>query len=74
MEFAMMDELVKKSLEKGIKTIYGYYYPTQKNKMVKEFYETQGFELLSCDSDGNKTYKLELDNYENKNNVIEVKE
>ena len=74
MEFAMMDELVKKSLEKGIKTIYGYYYPTQKNKMVKEFYETQGFELLSCDNDGNKTYKLELDNYENKNNVIEVKE
>ena len=74
MEFAMMDELVKKSLEKGIKTIYGYYYPTQKNKMVKEFYETQGFELLSCDSEGNKTYKLELDNYENKNNVIEVKE
>ncbi len=74
MEFAMMDELVRRSLEKGIKTIYGYYYPTQKNKMVKEFYETQGFELLECDSDGNKTYKLELDNYENKNNVIEVKE
>ncbi len=73
MEFAMMDELARRAQEKGIKTIYGYYYPTQKNKMVKEFYESQGFELLNCDNEGNKTYKMELDNYEKKNNVIEVK-
>lgn len=74
MEFAMMDALVKKALERGVKTIYGYYYPTAKNKMVKEFYDIQGFELVSEDADGNKTYKLDISqNYENKNKVIEVK-
>ncbi|SFP34713.1 HAD-superfamily phosphatase, subfamily IIIC/FkbH-like domain-containing protein [Butyrivibrio proteoclasticus] len=74
MEFAMMDALVKKALERGVKTIYGYYYPTAKNKMVKEFYDIQGFELVSEDAEGNKTYKLDISqNYENKNKVIEVK-
>ncbi len=72
MEFAMMDELVKKAKEKNIKTIYGYYYPTLKNKMVKEFYDLQGFTLVNEDDNGNKTYQLDVDNYENKNNVIEV--
>ncbi len=76
MEFAMMDKLVEKAKEKGIKTIYGYYYPTLKNKMVKDFYSTtQGFEEISCDSEGNKIYKLDISNgYTNKNNVIEVYE
>ncbi|MBE5837132.1 HAD-IIIC family phosphatase [Butyrivibrio sp.] len=74
MEFAMMDALVKKALERGVKTIYGYYYPTAKNKMVKEFYDIQGFDLVSEDADGNKTYKLDISqNYENKNKVISVK-
>ncbi len=73
MEYAMLDELVKESLQKGIKTIYGYYYPTLKNKMVKDFYDLQGFELINEDEEGNKTYKLEINsNYENKNKVIEV--
>ena len=74
MEFAMMDALVEKARERGIKTIYGYYYPTAKNKMVKEFYDIQGFDLVSEDADGNKTYKLDISqNYENKNKVISVK-
>ncbi len=75
MEFAMLDSLVKKAKERGIKTIYGYYYPTIKNKMVSDFYKLQGFEQISCDENGNKTYKLDISNgYENKNNVIEVKD
>lgn len=74
MEFAMMDALVKKALERGVKTIYGYYYPTAKNKMVKEFYDIQGFDLVSEDAEGNKIYKLDISqNYENKNKVISVK-
>ena len=72
MEFAMMDELVRKAKEANIETIYGYYYPTLKNKMVKEFYDLQGFTLESEDEKGNKTYKLNVDGYKNKNNVIEV--
>ncbi len=74
MEFAMMDELVKRAKEHGIKTIYGYYYSTFKNKMVKDFYDLQGFTLVNEDSNGNKTYKLDVDSYEYKNNVIEVSE
>ncbi len=75
MEYAMLDSLVKKAKERNIKTIYGYYYPTQKNKMVSDFYKLQGFEEISCDDKGNKVYKLDISNgYKNKNNVIEVKE
>ncbi len=75
MEFAMMDMLVKKAKERNIKTIYGYYYPTVKNKMVIDFYDLQGFQEISCDEQGNKIYKLDISNgYTNKNNVIEVEE
>ena len=75
MEFAMMDMLVKKAKERNIKTIYGYYYPTMKNKMVNNFYDLQGFEEISCDEQGNKKYKLDISKgYTNKNNVIEVEE
>ena len=73
MEFAMMDSLVKKALERGIKTIYGYYYPTAKNKMVKDFYLLQGFEKIEEDADQNATFKFDLTKeYTNKNNVINV--
>lgn len=75
MEFAMMDKLVEKAKSRNIKTIYGYYYPTLKNKMVKNFYDLQGFTEISCDENGNKVYKFEVSNdYINKNNVIEVSE
>ncbi len=75
MEFAMMDELVRRAKEKNIKAIYGYYYPTLKNKMVSNFYDLQGFEEISCDDEGNKVYKLDISKgYINKNNVIEVYE
>ena len=74
MEFAMMDMLVKKAKERNIETIYGYYYPTAKNKMVNNFYDIQGFEQVSSDEEGNKVYKLDISNYKNKNNVIEVEE
>ena len=38
MEFAMMDELVEKAKKARVKKIIGYYYPTAKNAMVKDFY------------------------------------
>ena len=46
MEFAMMDTLVKKASENGIKSIKGFYYPTAKNMMVKNFYDLQGFKKI----------------------------
>ncbi|MBO5520443.1 MAG: HAD-IIIC family phosphatase, partial [Eubacterium sp.] len=75
MEFAMMDALVKKARESGIRTIFGYYYPTAKNAMVKEFYAGQGFAKVSEDEEGNTVWKFEIrDSYESKQDVIEVKE
>lgn len=72
MEFAMMDELAAKAKERGIKTIYGYYYPTAKNKMVKDFYSLHGFDMIEEDGEGNRTYKLEVSAYVPKNKVIKV--
>ena len=73
MEFAMMDELVDKCREAKIKKIIGYYYPTAKNAMVKDFYAMQGFTKQSEDSEGNTIWEFEItDSYEKKQHVIEV--
>lgn len=75
MEFAMMDTLVHRCMDRGIKTIYGYYYPTAKNAMVKEFYALQGFDKLEEDADENTKWCYRIsDTYEEKNKVIDVEE
>ncbi len=73
LEYAMMDELVKRCKEKGVKRIIGHYYPTAKNNMVKEFYALQGFEKISEDDKGNTDWLFEIDDdYQLKNEVIKV--
>ena len=73
MEFAMMDELVKKCTERKVSTIFGYYYPTAKNAMVKEFYALQGFEKISEDEDGNTVWRFDIkEDYAKKNRYIDV--
>ena len=72
MELAMLDGLAGRCLAEGIETLYGYYYPTAKNNMVREFYGQLGFEKLAEDKEGNAEWKLSLAGYENKNHVIEV--
>ena len=74
MEFAMMDVLVQKSKLSGIKEIRGYYYPTAKNGMVKNFYALQGFHKKSEDEQGNSIWSLDITNYENKNKFIEIEQ
>lgn len=75
MEHAMLDTLVKKALSKGITRINGYYYPTAKNSMVKEFYGRMGFDKVSEDADGNSVWTMDIDmNYNNKNKAIKVVE
>ena len=51
MEDAMMDTLVAEAAARGIKTIVGYYYPTAKNAMVREFYAQFGF-AKTADEEG----------------------
>ncbi len=74
MEFAMMDTLVKKCKEQGIETIYGYYYPTAKNKMVKDFYSLHGFEKIKENEQGDTIWKIDVSKYKEKNKVIKVEE
>jgi FkbH-like protein len=75
MEFAMMDILIKRCIEKGITTIIGYYYPTVKNAMVKDFYSNQGFIKDYEDKYGNTKWKLTIENsYTNKNKTIKVED
>lgn len=72
MELAMLDTLVEKCRNAGIETIRGYYYPTAKNKMVKELFATFGFSKVSEDEAGNTVWELPVADYENKNHVIAV--
>ncbi len=65
MENAMMDTVVATAKTQGIDTIYGYYYPTAKNAMVKDFYEQFGFTLENEDEQGNRTWKLDVAAYKN---------
>lgn len=72
MEQAMLDQLVEKCTDAGIETIYGYYYPTKKNKMVKELYQTFGFIRISENENGDTVWKLETAGYEKQNHYIQV--
>ncbi len=72
MEFAMLDELVRRAKEKSIKKIVGYYYPTAKNSMVRELYGKFGFEKVSEDDSGNTIWHLDIDDYTKKNVHISV--
>ena len=73
MEYAMMDELVEKAQKKKIKKLVGYYYPTAKNGMVREFYALQGFTKQSEDEEGNSIWEFIIpDEYQKKQKVIEL--
>lgn len=73
MEFAMMDQLVAQAQAAGIRRILGYYYPTAKNAMVKDFYGTMGFEKISEDEAGNTVWAFEIPaEYTKKQDVIEI--
>ena len=72
MELAMLDALCERAKERGLKTLTGYYYPTAKNKMVKDLYQSFGFTQVSFDEDGNTVWTLPLDGYTCKNKYINV--
>lgn len=75
MEYAMMDVLVQKCCQLGIKRIRGHYYPTAKNSIVKNFYYSMGFNKVQEDTLGNSEWQLEIsDNYVMKNEVIELED
>lgn len=73
MEFAMLDSLVKRAKEEGIKTIRGYYYKSPKNAMVTDLYTIFGFETVSRNEEtGDAVFELKTENYTDKNNIIKI--
>jgi len=57
METAMMDVLFRKCRDRGISRVLGYYYPTAKNGMVRDFYAHQGFTKIREDTDGSTVWE-----------------
>ena len=71
-EDLMLDMLAKKAREKNCESLTGYYYPTNKNFMVKDHYKNFGFELVSSDENNNTVWKLNLNNYQPRNKFIAI--
>lgn len=72
MELAMLDELVEQCRTRGIRTIYGYYYQTAKNAMVRELFGTFGFTKTEQFENGDSTWMLPVASYEKRNHVIQI--
>lgn len=73
MEYAMMDSIVEACQACGIEKIIGYYYPTAKNAMVKDFYGMMGFEKAEETDTGVTTWHFTVPaDYVPKNDVIAV--
>ncbi len=70
MEYAMMDEIIAYCLREKIRTIRGYYYPTAKNAMVKDFYRLQGFTKVSENENGNSEWMLDVSGCIGKKNKV----
>ena len=72
MEDAMMDIMVANAAARGVKTIRGYYYPTAKNAMVREFYASFGFEKVEETEDGSTTWQLDVAAYQPKHPHMKI--
>lgn len=72
LEEAMLDELVDLCKEKSIKNIYGYYFPTAKNAMVKNLYSKFGFVKINENDKGDSVWKYKVADHIRKNNIIKI--
>ena len=72
MEQAMMDSLMTECKVRGIKIVKGYYYPTAKNKMVKEFFAQFDYTKTNEDENGNAIWERTVEDYQNLNRYIKV--
>ena len=73
MEDAMMDTLMRHAAARGIEKIVGYYYPTAKNAMVREFYAQFGF-AKTQESEQGTTWELNVADYLPRNPHMKIEE
>ena len=59
-ESAFMDFLLNDLKQRGILKVSATYIPSKKNEQTENFYEKNGFELISTTENGTKNYTLEL--------------
>lgn len=71
MEDVMMDVLMEEARERGIEVVYGYYYPTTKNGMVKEFFKQMGFEIVAKNKDRD-VWVMNVGDYAKRNKHIKI--
>jgi predicted enzyme involved in methoxymalonyl-ACP biosynthesis len=67
-----MNHVVKKAQASGHKRLIGEFIPTAKNQLVAEFYDKLGF-VRVAESDGARTYHLDLDGYQFRSSPIQYK-
>ena len=72
MEQAMLDALAAEARARKVTVIYGYYYPTKKNKMVAGLYESFGFEKQGGTDEGGTVWRLSVESYQPLGKFIEV--
>ena len=72
-EFALMNELLKKAKAEGVKCIKGYFAPTKKNQPAEHFLEDCGF-ALSKEENKIKEYTFNFNEEFKKEILVEVKE
>lgn len=72
LELAMLDRLIQRCREAGLRTVTGHYYPTRKNGMVRDFFGILGFEKIREDEEGNTDWRLDVEAYEEKRPPIRV--
>ncbi len=75
MEVAMLDGLVARAKDRGIRTILGYYIPTPKNGMVQDHYEKLGFTLVTTEEATTSTvWSLDVPSYQPRTRHIRILE
>lgn len=72
LEDVMMNTLMDLARKHNIKKVIGYYYPTPKNVMVKNFYLDMGFELETEDADGNRKCSVDVETYAQRESHMEI--
>ena len=61
-----MNAVVAEAAARGLRKVRGYYYPTAKNGMVRDFYAGFGFAKVSEEADGSTVWELDVAAYQPK--------
>ncbi len=71
-EYAIISDIEAELREEGKKELYASYLPTAKNTPVKQLFEQLGYELIR-EEDGRKHYRISLENKEEREYFVAMK-